>query len=181
MLVIEKYKKHETTKDTKKFHTKGTKIFMILKHKICLCIFLLFCSFVERSIMNENQLSNFVIGIAIEVHRQLGPGLLESAYKECLAHALINSGLEVKKEVAVPVVYQGLKLSCGYRLDLLVENKLVIEIKSVEKLNDIHMAQVLTYLKLGDYRPAHLLNFNVIRIKDRCRRIINGHITDEHI
>lgn len=93
----------------------------------------------------------------------------------------MNSGLEVKKEVAIPVVYQGLKLSCGYRLDLLVENKLVLEIKSVEKLNDIHMAQVLTYLKLGDYKLALLLNFNVIRIKDRCRRIINGHISDEHI
>ena len=131
--------------------------------------------------MNENQLSKIVIGIAIDVHRQLGPGLLESAYKECLAHALINSGLEVIKEVAIPIVYQGMKLSCGYRLDLLVENKLVLEIKSVEKLNDIHMAQVLTYLKLGDYKLALLLNFNVIRIKDGCRRIINGHISDEHI
>lgn len=130
--------------------------------------------------MNENQLSHVVIGIVIDVHRQLGPGLLESVYKECLAHALINAGLQVQKEVAVPVVFHGLKLSCGYRLDLLVERKLVLEIKSVEQLNDIHMAQVLTYLKLGDYRLALLLNFNVLRIKDGCRRIINGQINDEY-
>lgn len=128
--------------------------------------------------MNENQLSNFVIGTAIEVHRQLGPGLLENVYKECLAQGLINKGINVQKEVPVPVVYQGIKLQCGYRLDLLVEGKLVIEIKSVDQLNDIHIAQVLTYLRLGDYRLGLLLNFNVIKIKDGCRRLINGQITD---
>jgi GxxExxY protein len=126
--------------------------------------------------MNENQLSHLVIGNAIQVHRQLGPGLLENVYKECLAHALMNAGANVQKEVPVPVVFQGIKLGCGYRLDLLVESKLVIEIKSVEQLNDIHLAQVLTYLRLGDYKLGLLLNFNVIRMMDGCRRVINGQI-----
>jgi GxxExxY protein len=124
--------------------------------------------------MNQNELSNKIIGAAIEVHNALGPGLLESAYKECLFYKLIQSGLHVEKEKAMPLVFESVKLECGYRIELLVENKVVIEIKSVEALNDIHLAQTLTYLKLGNYKLGLLLNFNVLKVKDGLRRIING-------
>lgn len=102
--------------------------------------------------MTENELSNKIIGLAIEVHNALGPGLLESAYKECLYYKIGQSGLFVEKEKPMPLVFEEVKLECGYRIDLLVNNKLVIEIKSVEALNDIHLAQTLTYLKLGSYK-----------------------------
>lgn len=124
--------------------------------------------------MNENELSNKIIGAAIEVHNALGPGLLESAYKECLFYKLAQSGLHVEKERPMPLVFESVKLECGYRIDLQVENKVVIEIKSVEALNDIHMAQTLTYLKLGNYKLGLLLNFNVLKLKEGLRRIING-------
>lgn len=101
--------------------------------------------------MTENELSNKIIGLAIEVHNALGSGLLESAYKECLYYKIGQSGLFVEKEKPMPLVFEEVKLECGYRIDLLVNNKLVIEIKSVEALNDIHLAQTLTYLKLGSY------------------------------
>jgi GxxExxY protein len=129
---------------------------------------------VKKIAMNENELSNKIIGAAIEVHNGLGPGLLESAYKECLHYKLIQLGLKVEKEKAMPLVFEDVKLECGYRLDLLVENKVVIEIKSVEALTDIHMAQTLTYLKLGNYKLGLLINFNVLKVKDGLRRIING-------
>lgn len=128
--------------------------------------------------MTENQLTQCVIGTAIEVHRNLGPGLLESVYKECLAHALTKAGLDVRTEVPIPVWYEGAKLSCGYRLDILVEGRLVVEIKSVDQINALHMAQVLTYLRLGDFRLGLLLNFNVVLLKDGCRRLINGSIQE---
>lgn len=124
--------------------------------------------------MNENELSNKIIGCAIEVHNALGPGLLESAYKECLFYKLIQSRLIVEKEKAMPLVFENVKLECGYRIDILVQNKVVIEVKSCEALNDIHMAQTLTYLKLGNYKLGLLINFNVLRVKDGLRRIING-------
>ena len=124
--------------------------------------------------MNENELSNKIIGAAIEVHSGLGPGLLESAYKECLYYKLAQLGLIVEKEKAMPLVFESVKLECGYRIDLLVENKVVIEIKSVEALTDIHMAQTLTYLKLGNHKLGLLINFNVLKVKDGLRRIING-------
>ena len=100
--------------------------------------------------MIENEISNKVIGLAIEVHRSLGPGLLESAYRECLFYELINSGMLVEKERPMPIVYKDVKLDHGYRMDLLVENKVVIETKTVEFFTDVHFAQVLTYL-----RPAY--------------------------
>ena len=128
--------------------------------------------------MNENTLAEIVIGIAIDVHRELGPGLLESVYKECLFMALSKKGLQVRKEVPVAVHYDGVKLPCGYRLDLLIEERLVVEIKSVDQLNEIHMAQVLTYLKLGDFRLGLLMNFNSLRLKHGCRRLINGQILE---
>jgi len=120
----------------------------------------------------ENELATFVIGAAIIVHRTLGPGLLESAYKECLFYELIKKGLYVEKEKPLPLIYEEIKLDCGYRLDLLVENKLIVEIKAVEALNEIHLAQVLTYLKVSGCRLGLLMNFNVLKVKDGIRRII---------
>lgn len=108
------------------------------------------------------------------VHNALGPGLLESTYKECLFYKIVRSGFFVEKEKALPLIFEEIKLECGYRIDLLVENKIVIEIKSVEALNDIHMAQVLTYMKLGNYKTGLLLNFNVVKLKHGIRRIANG-------
>ena len=124
--------------------------------------------------MNENELSNKIIGCAIEVHNALGPGLLESAYKACLCYKLLQTGLIVEQEKAMPLVFENVKLECGYRLDLLVENKVVIEVKSCEALNEVHMAQTLTYLKLGNYKLGLLINFNVLKVKDGLKRIING-------
>ena len=123
--------------------------------------------------MHENELSNIIIGCAIEVHRQLGPGLLESAYKTCLYYELIQKGLNVNIEKPMPIIYKEVKLDHGYRIDLLVDNKVVIEIKTVEALNDVHTAQVLTYLKLGNYKLGLLLNFNVGILKNGIKRIIN--------
>jgi len=124
--------------------------------------------------MTENELSNKIIGLAIEVHTALGPGLLESAYKECLYYKIVKSGLIVEKEKPMPLVFEDVKLDCGYRIDLVVEQKLVIELKSVDALNDIHLAQTLTYLKLGNYKLGLLINFNVVKLKEGIRRVING-------
>ena len=118
--------------------------------------------------MTENELSNKIIGLAIEVHNSLGPGLLESAYKECLYYKIGKSGLWVEKEKPMPLVFEEVKLDCGYRIDLLIENKVVIEVKSV------HLAQALTYLKLGNYKLGLLINFNVTRLKDGIKRVVNN-------
>jgi len=123
--------------------------------------------------MNENELSKTIIGCAIEVHKQLGPGLLESAYQECMYYELTQIGLEVQKEKPMPIVYKEVKLDHGYRIDLLVEEKVVIEIKTVEAFNEVHTAQVLTYLKLGNYKLGLLLNFQTSMLKDGIKRIIN--------
>lgn len=128
----------------------------------------------ETKNYTENELSKFVFEAALKVHRTLGPGLLESAYQECLFYELTKTELFVQKEKALPLIYETVKLDCGYRLDIIVENKLIVEVKSVEALNDIHLAQVLTYLKLADCKLGLLINFNVILIKDGVRRIING-------
>ncbi len=111
----------------------------------------------------------------MKVHSALGPGLLESAYQECLYYELIKAGLHVEKEKGLPLVYDDVKLECGYRIDLLVERKIVLEIKSVEALADIHLAQVLTYLKLSKNRFGLLLNFNVTKMKDGIKRVVNGY------
>jgi len=123
--------------------------------------------------MIENELSGKIIGIAIEIHNSLGPGLLESAYKECMFYKIGKSQIWVEKEKPIPLVFEEVKLDCGYRIDLVVENKLVIEIKSVEALNDIHLAQTLTYLKLGNYKLGLLMNFNVLKLKDGIKRVVN--------
>jgi GxxExxY protein len=124
--------------------------------------------------MDENSLSNLVINRAIKVHTALGPGLLESSYRECLYYELLKSGLSVEKEKALPLVYEEVKLQCGYRLDIIVEGKLIIEAKSVENLHDVFVAQLLTYLKLTGCKLGLLLNFNVVRMKDGIRRIVNN-------
>jgi GxxExxY protein len=122
----------------------------------------------------QDQLTGMIIEKAIAVHKALGPGLLESAYKECLVYELIQSEILVEKEKPLPPVYKDIKLDCGYRADLLIEKQLVFEIKSVDSLNDLHLAQVLTYLKLANCRIGLLINFNVLFLKDGIKRIING-------
>jgi len=124
-------------------------------------------------ILIENELSKKIIGCAIEVHRQLGPGLLESAYQECLYYELIQAGLNVQREKPMPIVYKEVKLNHGYRIDLLVEGKVVVEIKTIDAFNDVHTAQVLTYLRLGNYKLGLLLNFQVTVLKNGIKRVIN--------
>ena len=123
--------------------------------------------------MTENELSRIVIGCAMKVHSALGPGLLESAYEACLEYELVTNGLLVEVQKPLPLIYQCVKLECGYRVDLLVERKLIVEVKAVEALAEIHFAQVLTYLRLSDLRLALLLNFNVVHMKDGIRRVVN--------
>ncbi len=124
--------------------------------------------------MTENQIAYKIIGAAIEVHKTLGPGLLEKAYQECLFYKLNQIGLKVEKEKAMPLVFEEITLECGYRIDILAEDKVVIELKSVDALNEIHMAQTLTYMKLGNYKLGLLINFNVTSLKQGIRRIVNN-------
>jgi len=124
--------------------------------------------------VTENELSKVIIGAAIEVHKTLGPGLLESAYETCLERELVIRGLKVKRQVGLPLVYKDISCDIGYRVDLLVENKVIIEIKSVEALNDVHIAQVLTYLKLSQCKLGLLINFNVKRLKEGVKRLVNN-------
>jgi len=121
--------------------------------------------------MDENALSNLIIGGAIDVHTQLGPGLLENVYEECLAHELIARGVVFERQKILPVQYKGLHLECGFRLDLLVGGLVVVEIKAVDKLIPVHEAQLITYLKLTGCKLGLLLNFNVVRLKQGIRRI----------
>jgi GxxExxY protein len=116
-----------------------------------------------------------VIGAAMKVHSALGPGLLESAHEACLAHELTKCSLGVKRQVSLPVVYDGVMLDVGYKLDLLVDDSVVLELKAVEKLLPIHTAQLLSYLKLGGYRVGYLLNFNVVSMRDGIKRVVNGY------
>ena len=123
--------------------------------------------------MTENEISSKIIGAAIEVHKQLGPGLLESAYETCLYYELRQLNLDVKQQLALPVYYKEVKLDAGYRIDLLVEDIVIIELKSVDTLADIHTAQLLTYLKLKDLKLGLLINFNSVRVIDGIKRIVN--------
>jgi GxxExxY protein len=122
--------------------------------------------------MEFDSLSNRVIGGALEVHRALGPGLLESAYAKALAYELTSSGLVVRTEVEVPIEYKGVKLGTGFRLDLLIEETLIVELKSAEKLAPLHEAQLLTYLKLTHLKTGLLINFNVSLLKDGLKRLV---------
>lgn len=123
--------------------------------------------------MNVNEVSGIVVDRAIKVHRELGPGFLESSYVECLYYELRKRELLVEKQKPLPLVYEEVKLEIGYRIDLLVEKKVVVEVKSIEALNDVHLAQILTYLKLSGCKIGLLINFNVKLLKHGIRRVIN--------
>jgi GxxExxY protein len=122
--------------------------------------------------MEINNLTEKIIGCCIEVHKTLGPGLLESAYEECLSFELRKNGLRIERQKAVPVVYKEIKLDCGYRIDILVEDLIVIELKTVDEFNPVHEAQILTYLKFSKKKLGLLVNFNVLRLKNGLRRYI---------
>jgi len=124
--------------------------------------------------MNENEISKIIFECGLRVHKSLGPGLLESAYEECLYYELTKSGMNVEKQKGLPLVYEEVKLECGYRIDLIVNNKVIIEIKAVEALNDIHLAQILTYLKLSGCKLGLLINFNTVLFKNGVRRVVNN-------
>ena len=128
----------------------------------------------KKAIMKKiNDITEKIIGAAIAVHRELGPGLLESAYEACLAYEIARQGFAVERQKELPVKYRNVKLDCGYRIDLLVERKVIIEIKAIDKLAPIHTAQLLSYLKLSGCRVGLLINFNVKVLKDGIRRLIN--------
>ncbi|MEO5570644.1 MAG: GxxExxY protein [Bacteroidia bacterium] len=124
--------------------------------------------------MNENEISQIIIGCAIKVHKALGPGLLESAYEACTSYEISKTGLYFEIQKPLPLIYEEVKLECGYRLDIMVDRKVVVEIKAVEALNDIHLAQVLTYLKVSGCKLGLLINFNVLLLKDGIKRIVNN-------
>lgn len=125
--------------------------------------------------MKNSDLTSQIIGSAINVHKALGPGLLEKTYQECLFYELTQEGFKVQKEFPVLLVYHDVHLECGYRIDLLVENSIVLEIKSVDNLNDVHLAQVLTYLKLGGFQLGFLMNFNVKLFTNGLKRVVNNY------
>ncbi len=124
--------------------------------------------------MNENELAKVVFNTGLKILKHLGPGLLESAYEECFYYELMKSGLNIAGQKPLPLIYEGIKLEIGYRVNFLIENNLVVEIKSVESLNDIHLEQILTYLRLSYCKLGLLINFNTLLFKDGVRRVING-------
>ena len=126
--------------------------------------------------MTENEISKVVFDCSLKVHKALGPGLLESAYEECLFYELKKTGLKIEKQKPLPLIYENVKLEAGYRVDIIIEDKFIIEIKAVEALNDVHLAQLLTYLKLADCKLGMLINFNVTLIKNGIKRVINGNL-----
>ena len=126
--------------------------------------------------MTENKIAGIVFKTAMNLHKKLGPGLLESVYEECLFHDLVKIGLEVKKQKALPLIYNEVHLETGFRVDLMIENKFIVEIKSVEALNEVHLAQILTYLKLSGCKLGMLINFNVAYFKNGVRRVISGRL-----
>ena len=126
--------------------------------------------------MTENEISKVVFDCSLKVHKALGPGLLESAYEECLFYELKTTGLKIEKQKPLPLIYEDVKLEAGYRVNIIIEDKFIIEIKAVEALNDVHLAQLLTYLKLADCKLGMLINFNVTLIKNGIKRVINGNL-----
>jgi len=124
--------------------------------------------------MHENEIGTLILDAAFQVHKELGPGLLESTYEACLSYESLQRGLFIETQLSLPVVYKEVKLDCGYRIDLRAEKKVIVEIKSVEALNDVHMAQVLTYMKLSGCKLGYLINFNVKLLKDGIKRIVLG-------
>ncbi len=124
--------------------------------------------------ITEDEISKIVFECALKVHKILGPGLLESAYEECLYYELKKTNLKIEKQKSLPLIYEEVKLEIGYRIDIIIEDKFIVEVKSVEALNDVHLAQLLTYLKLSNCKLGLLINFNVKLLKDGVRRVING-------
>ena len=124
--------------------------------------------------MTENEIGKIVVDCAFKVHQELGPGLLESTYEACLIYELKKAGLNVISQMALPVIYKDVKLEVGYRIDIMANNKVIIENKSVEALNDIHLAQIITYLKLSNCKLGYLINFNVKYFKEGIRRVVNN-------
>jgi len=122
--------------------------------------------------MDRNEITRKIIGCAIEVHKNLGPGLLESAYEECLSYELIKNGLTIQRQQPTPVVYKEIKLECGYRIDIVVENSVVLELKVVDCINPVHEAQILTYMKFSDKTLGLLINFNVTVLKNGIKRFV---------
>jgi GxxExxY protein len=126
--------------------------------------------------MSENELSKIVFDLGLKVHRNLGPGLLESSYEECLFYELKKSTLKVERQKILPVIYEGIQMETSYRIDIMIEDKIIIELKSVELVNDLHLAQLLTYLKLSNCKLGLLINFNVPLFKNGVKRVINGQL-----
>jgi GxxExxY protein len=130
---------------------------------------------VRSHALRVKEITGAIVNSAMKVHSLLGPGLLESAYQACLAHELRTRGLEVATEVPLPVVYEGHKLEVGYRIDLIVEHRVVVEVKSVEALHPIHQAQLLSYMRLSGIGVGLLINFNVLHLRDGIKRMVDGH------
>ena len=126
--------------------------------------------------MKDQEITSKIIGSAIRIHKKLGPGLLENVYKECLYYELKKSGLNVSKEVSLPVKYDDVFLESGYRLDLLVEQKIIVELKTVDYIHEKHIAQILTYLKLSNNKLGLLINFNEVTLKDGLKRVVNNYL-----
>ncbi len=124
--------------------------------------------------MTENEISKIVLNSALKVHKALGPGLLENAYEECLYYELLKTNLLIERQKSLPLTYENVKMEVGYRVDLMIENKFIIELKAVEILHEVHLAQILTYLKLSDCKLGMLINFNVALLKHGVKRVING-------
>ena len=125
--------------------------------------------------MKENDITSIILDRSIVIHKTLGPGLLESVYETCLFHELSKAGLSLERQKAMPLIYDGIHMESGYRLDLMVERKVIVEVKSVEALNDLHLAQTLTYLRLSECKVGLLINFNVSLLKNGFRRIVNNY------
>ena len=125
--------------------------------------------------MTENEITEVIIGCAIKVHKSLGPGLLESAYEECMDYELRKTILEIERQKPLPLMYEEVKLDCGYRLDFMANKKVIIEIKSIEALNDIHLAQILTYLRLSGCKVGLLINFIVLKLTNGLKRVVNNY------
>lgn len=125
--------------------------------------------------MTENEITEIIIGCAIKVHKAIGPGLLESAYEECMDYELRRTLLNIERQKPLPLIYEDVKLNCGYRLDFMADKKVILEIKSVEALNDIHLAQTITYLRLADCKVGLLINFNVVKLTNGIKRVVNNY------
>lgn len=132
------------------------------------------CSGVARAHVHVNQITGIIVNSAMKVHSILGPGLLESAYQACLVHELRTRGLRVATQVALPVVYEGCRLEAGYRVDLIAEKRVVVEVKSAEAIHPIHEAQLLSYMRLSGIPVGLLINFNVMRLREGIRRMVDG-------